>query len=569
MPGAPPPSCAVCHPAPGAHPPGGGRASATPGRVRESRHAAAIFAKCTKSLTVLQLFYLTFSFFGPILKPVYEKKHGIVSKSIHLSSLRLSLYGKILLGFGAFLFIMVLAIITVIQLSPYTKKPPELMILPLAEELQEVLVTEHPTALKYCETGQRNDSMMLSLVFDRIDTHIATLRTLVDTSQRKSLDLLQLLHDRYKARARSTIDSMKADHGFSGKASLLRQKPLVDSLVTTFQAFMEGHLPSLGKSLKQLLKSAEDAQTGGLIILLLVTFLGGYLALLIARALTKPILALKGGTQKVGEGKYETVPITTRDEIADLTRAFNLMSDKLRQLDEMRMQMMSEISHEMRTPLQVIKAGCYTIIHAKDGPVLTDRQKDAVGKIHQATNRINQFINSFLDVAKMEAGLMKFDFEEVDIVEMLTPLLQEMQLIGMTRQINVELKQEPVPRLKIDKERMGQVFSNLLSNALKYTPDGGSITIRIRNVAGATAAQGGSKGWVNIDVEDSGVGIPEGDIANLFKKFYQAKNTPLVNEKGSGLGLALVKHVTEAHGGRVSVKSQVGVGSTFTVQLPG
>ncbi len=112
----------------------------------------------------------------------------------------------------------------------------------------------------------------------------------------------------------------------------------------------------------------------------------------------------------MSEALYETVPITSNDEIAELTVAFNSMSDKLKHLDEMRMQLMSEISHEMRTPLQVIKAGCYSIIHTKDGPTLTQRQRDAVGMIHQATNRINQFVNSFLDIVKMEAGLMKFNF---------------------------------------------------------------------------------------------------------------------------------------------------------------
>lgn len=244
------------------------------------------------------------------------------------------------------------------------------------------------------------------------------------------------------------------------------------------------------------------------------------------------------------------------------------MSDKLKQLDEMRMQMMSEISHEMRTPLQVIKAGCYSIIHTKDGPTLTQRQRDAVAMISQATNRINQFVNSFLDIAKMEAGLMKFNIEEADLIELLTPLVQEAGLIAQTRQIRLDFYHDPVERLKIDKERLSQAVSNLISNALKYTPDNGTIAVRISKSSGFDGIAPSGTECVRIEVQDSGVGIPESDLGRLFQKFYQAKNVPLVNEKGSGLGLALVKHVAEAHGGRVSVASKVGSGSTFTMFLP-
>ena len=188
--------------------------------------------------------------------------------------------------------------------------------------------------------------------------------------------------------------------------------------------------------------------------------------------------------------------------------------------------------------------------------------------IHQATNRINQFVNSFLDIAKMEAGLMKFNFEEADLAEVLSPLVQEAQLIAQNRQINVEIKSQEIPKLRLDRERISQVFSNLLSNALKYTADGGSIVISIERLLDCSVKSQNGTGCVKIGVQDTGVGIPEEDLQKLFNKFYQAKNVPLVNEKGSGLGLALVKHVTEAHGGRVSVESKLGVGSTFTVLIP-
>ncbi len=153
-------------------------------------------------------------------------------------------------------------------------------------------------------------------------------------------------------------------------------------------------------------------------------------------------------------------------------------------------------------------------------------------------------------------------------MDILNPLVQEAQLIAQTRQIQIGFTSDQLPLMMIDKDRMSQVFSNLLSNALKYTPDQGTISLSIVKTNECETVANAGQGCVKLEVQDSGVGIPEADLAKLFNKFYQAKNVPLVNEKGSGLGLALVKHVTEAHGGRVSVRSQVGAGSTFTILLP-
>jgi signal transduction histidine kinase len=150
----------------------------------------------------------------------------------------------------------------------------------------------------------------------------------------------------------------------------------------------------------------------------------------------------------------------------------------------------------------------------------------------------------------------------------LTPLIQEAQLIGQTRRIKITFDAKEIPPLNMDRERMTQVISNLLSNALKYTPEGGTIGVAVTAETVCQVQNLNGRGCVRIEVSDSGVGIPEADLKNLFTKFYQAKNVPLVNEKGSGLGLALVKHVAEAHGGSVRVESRVGVGSKFTVILP-
>ncbi|MFI5250853.1 MAG: ATP-binding protein [Bacteroidota bacterium] len=377
---------------------------------------------------------------------------------------------------------------------------------------------------------------------------------------------------------RTAIDSLSQLHGacvivvetslHRGTVDSANFQSMLTTMRKSLTQLQEQYSFSLSKAVRTFKTGVENAIEGSLFILILSFIVGLAIAFILALNVTRPIRALKSGTEKVAEGKFENVQVTTRDEIADLTTAFNSMSDKLRQLDEMRMSMMSEISHEMRTPLQVIKAATYTISHPRDGSILNQRQTDALGMIHQATNRISSFVNLFLDVAKLEAGLMKFNFEGVDVCSLLQPIVSEAQLIGQTRGITVEMNTAAVPTLMIDKERMGMVFTNLLSNALKYTPDKGKITVCLSTIFPENGASATGDRSIRIDFQDTGVGIPPDDLNKLFNKFYQAKNTPLVKEKGSGLGLALVKHVVEAHGGRVTVSSTVGIGSTFSLILP-
>ncbi len=473
--------------------------------------------------------------------------------------------------FAVIILFMVGASITILQMlkTVYSSDQTEFRVVPLAQFTERLFVSEHDAAKKYFETRDPYNEQTLALIGAEMERNLDSLSRIVDRDDaRLASSRASALHRRYSDSLRLQKSLLANNAGYDASPALNQIAPLGDSISLSLQAITEAYLPALSKSLGKMPERTSDAMGGAYIILALALASALVIATFLGRTVTKPIEALKAGTEKVGEGKYETVRVTSNDEIADLTRAFNLMSDKLRQLDEMRMQMMSEISHEMRTPLQVIKAGCYSIMHARNGPELTDRQKDAVGMIHQSTNRINQFVNLFLDVAKMEAGLMKFKFEESSLVDLLSPLVQEAQLIAQTRQIKVKFDASEIPQLLLDKERMTQVISNLLSNALKYTPENGTINVLVKKETECAQASKNGKGCVRIDVQDSGVGIPEADLKRLFDKFYQAKNSPLTNEKGSGLGLALVKHVAEAHGGSVSVESQVGVGSKFTVLLP-
>jgi len=486
-----------------------------------------------------------------------------------LNKPRFPLFSKIVAGFVLIIVFMVFSsLFLLLQLrETFLSSKAELQQydqeVSLSQRLEMSFDAEREAIRAYMMTRASADSDTFVARGSEFLNTLETLRPLTERAEmRSSLNVLVERHRRFtEFLARYSFQS-------DTRTAVKDEQKLGDSLQTSIHALYDSYRFSLNKALNLFERRTSIAINGAVLILFLSLTIALVMAVMLARTVTKPIQALKAGTQEVGEGHYETLAITSNDEIADLTGAFNLMSDKLKQLDEMRMKMMSEISHEMRTPLQVIKAACYAIANTKDTPKLGPRQTDALGMIQQAANRINHFVNSFLDVAKMEAGLMKFNFESADLIEVLEPIVHEAQLIGQTRQITVRFIKDRLSPISIDKERMTQVLTNLFSNALKYTPDSGSITISVKKLDLFEGVATNGHGCVRIDVQDTGVGIPKDDLTKLFNKFYQAKNTPLVKEKGSGLGLALVKHVTEAHGGRVTVASEVGVGSIFTIVIP-
>jgi signal transduction histidine kinase len=295
-----------------------------------------------------------------------------------------------------------------------------------------------------------------------------------------------------------------------------------------------------------------------LILTLCTLFAAVTLAFVIARTITKPIGVLIRGTEQIAHGSFEPVSVLSHDEIALLTTAVNDMSGQLKKNQEHRVDLMHQIVHELRTPIQLIIAAHYTIKKKRAKlPPDADEQK-MLDLIRSSVGQLTNFINQLLDIAKIETGMVVYDFQPTDLLPVLKPVIEHAKVIASQRQISVSFNAKTIPPVMADREKISQVVSNLLSNAIKYTQRGGTITILIAR----------SDSNVQIAVADSGIGIPSEDIPKLFTKFYQATNASKASTKGTGLGLTLVKAFTEGHGGTVSVTSKVGEGTIFTINLP-
>ena len=229
-----------------------------------------------------------------------------------------------------------------------------------------------------------------------------------------------------------------------------------------------------------------------------------------------------------------------------------------KELDEMKNDFVRMVSHELRSPLAAIKQQHAVILDGLAGD-LTDKQRELLSRAHAKIQGLLDLINDLLDVAKMEAGYGQMEQVPLDLRPILAELLELLRERAANQRITLRLEMpENLPPLQADRRSMEEVFTNLVSNAINYSPDGGEVTV-------AAISHGD---YLEVLVRDQGIGIEAEEIPKIFDKFYRVKNPKTRQVIGTGLGLALVKGLIEAHRGAVDVESTIGAGTTFRVKLP-
>jgi len=283
------------------------------------------------------------------------------------------------------------------------------------------------------------------------------------------------------------------------------------------------------------------------------------MSLFITKSITRPIALLKNKTREIARGNFEgKLLVRSPPEIGELATAINSMCEKLHELDRLKADFFASMSHELRTPLTSIKEGTGLLLDGVGGEI-TEKQRKLLGILAEESNRLITVVNSLLDLSKMEAGMMTYDFEVTHVDALIKRAVSEITPLVEAKEITLENELDgTVPPLRIDPERTLQVLRNLLGNAVKFTPKGGRVRI---------AAQP-SNGKVAISVKDSGPGIPAESLTSIFEKFNQGtRHTPYMSQ-GTGLGLAIAKNIITAHGGKIWAESEPGQGSTFIFVLP-
>jgi signal transduction histidine kinase len=245
------------------------------------------------------------------------------------------------------------------------------------------------------------------------------------------------------------------------------------------------------------------------------------------------------------------------DEVGRLVSTFNAMLERLDRLFQAQQRLGADVSHELRTPLTTIRGNVDLLRRgAAEGPIERDTALDA---IESEVDRMSRLVADLLLLAQAEAG-MKLEKQPVELDTLILEVYRQAQLMSATRlpgseRVVIRLGHEDQAIVQGDPDRLKQLLFNLLDNALKYTPAGGYITLSLYQ----------DQNWIRVSVEDTGVGIPPDVLPHIFDRFYRAQRQ---GRKGVGLGLSIARWIAEAHDGRLTVESQVGQGSTFTLWLP-
>lgn len=309
-------------------------------------------------------------------------------------------------------------------------------------------------------------------------------------------------------------------------------------------------------------EEVAQARQVSLVALIVALVLAAIVAAWIIVSIARPVADLQHGMERVAAGQFDhklAVASRRSDEFGSLAASYDAMAKRLGELDRLKAEFVSMASHELKTPLNVI-LGYLTLLDDGVYGQLNDKQREVIHTLEKQSHSLNRLVRQLLDVSKYDAGGAKLDVQSLDTRAFFAELETSLVVIAQQRGVTFSVTAADGMPSEVwwDHDRMTEAIGNLVTNACKFTPRGGVVALH----------GDGEPGVVRIEVRDSGVGIAAQELPHVFRKFFQAGNQEASSAAGTGLGLAIVRGIVEAHGGSVTVSSEVGVGTTFTILLP-
>jgi two-component system sensor histidine kinase BaeS len=276
---------------------------------------------------------------------------------------------------------------------------------------------------------------------------------------------------------------------------------------------------------------------------------------MLSRRVVRPIGTLTAASRRFGQGDLtQRVQVRGRDELAELARSFNRMADSLQAGEERQRRLVADVAHELRTPLANLRGYLEAL---KDGVVPADPELFA--NLHREAVLQQRIVDDLQDLALAEAGRLAYHRTAVDLAELLETCATAHRAAVEAAGVDLRTRAGRDLLVDADPDRLRQVLGNLVANALRATPSGGSITL------GAAA---GGDATATLTVRDTGVGIPPEDLPHIFDRFWRADASRERTSGGSGLGLAIARQIVTDHEGRIEAESRPGAGTTITITLP-
>ena len=278
------------------------------------------------------------------------------------------------------------------------------------------------------------------------------------------------------------------------------------------------------------------------------------LTFFLSRRILAPVESLSRAARALAKGDLSSrVPALSRDEVGELGRTFNLMGEELARTEEVRRSLVADVAHELRTPVSNIRGYIEAI-----GDGLLNPDKATLESIHEEVTLLTRLIEDLQELTLAESGQLTLHRQPSDMADLVRKAVLAVQPRVEAKGVTINMDVGTTVPIDADPERVGQVLRNLLNNAANYTSPAGSICVRLY--------QGEDE--IEVSVDDTGTGIAEDELPYVFDRFYRVDKSRARATGGVGLGLTIAKRLVEAHGGRISVRSQAGQGSTFTFTLP-
>lgn len=292
-------------------------------------------------------------------------------------------------------------------------------------------------------------------------------------------------------------------------------------------------------------------------VLLLVLLLGSACILIAARYLVKPIKALTKATQRLAKGDFEVdLKVNRVDEIGELTQSYVEMAGELKQLEQMRLEFVSNVSHEIQTPLTSI-SGFAKVLQHDDG-IAEEERRDYLAIIIAESERLSRLSEHLLKLASLDSEQHPFKAVFFHLDEQIRTVVVTCEPQWSAKSIAIDLDLPEAVPIEGDEDQLNQVWMNLLSNSIKFTPEGGQIRIRIDRHPAEVA----------VSISDNGIGISPDEFNAIFQRFYKTDKSRNSLNNGNGLGLSIVQKMVSLHHGTIEVNGALGEGATFVVRLP-
>lgn len=310
-------------------------------------------------------------------------------------------------------------------------------------------------------------------------------------------------------------------------------------------------------SIDDIIENVNKTMSRVFLLSVLGLLITGLISFVFADVISKPIEHMRVLVNDFSKGKFDTrITIDSYDEIGQLGETFNDMAAQIHQVDENRKQFVSNVSHELRTPLTSLNIIAESLLlqeHWEEGIY-----REFLSDIESEVKRLNQIIDSLLYLVDIEKMELKMEQQLCYINYLIQNVLKHLKPIADQKHISLNFEEYEKVQILVDQGKIQQCLINIVNNAIKYTPEGGKVSIRLTS----------DKSEVVIAVVDTGIGIPEEDIPKIFDRFFRVDRARARTTGGSGLGLSIVKQIVMLHNGSINVESVVNVGTTVSIHLP-